>query len=103
MKLVVVAAVKPVVAVVVAVEGATGVCQVSVAVGSENQVMWEVFDAVEGLSCVLVRESLFGWVGSEGRSLAGWTRRMEAGLEGAQHHWHYQAPWSLQEFRSLEQ
>lgn len=51
-----------------AVEGAAGVCWVSVAVGSENEVMWGVFDAVEALSCVPVRESLFGWVGSEGRS-----------------------------------
>lgn len=78
------AAVKLVVAVVVvvvevAVEGAAGVCRVYVAVGSENQVTWEGFDAVEALSCVLVRGSLFGWVGSEGKSLAGWRWRMEAG------------------------
>lgn len=76
------AAVKLVVAVAVvevAVEGAAGVCRVYVAVGSENQVTWEGFDVVEVLSCVLVRGSLFGWVGSEGRSLAGWSWRMEAG------------------------
>lgn len=55
---------------------AAGVCQASVAVGSENQVTWEaVFDVVEALSCVPVRASLFGWVGNEGKSLAGlrWT------------------------------
>lgn len=105
MKLLVVVAVKLVVAAVVVelVEEAAGVCQVFVAAGSENQVTWEVFDAVEGLSCVLVRESLFGWVDSEGRSLAGLTWRMEAGPEGAQHHWRYQEPWILQEFRSPEQ
>lgn len=99
MKLVVAA----VVVVELVVEEAAGVCRVFVAVGSENQVTWEVFDAVEGLSYVLVRESLFGWVDSEGRSLAGWRWRMEAGPEGAQHHWRYQEPWILQEFQSLEQ
>ena len=85
-----------------AVEGAAGVCQEYVAVGFENQVTLAVFDGVEALSCVLVRESSCGWVGSEGRSWAAWGWRMEAGWVGAQHHWHYQAPWSLQGLRSLE-
>lgn len=71
--------------------------------GSENQVAWGAFDAVEVLSCVLVRVSSFGWVGSEGRSWAVWRRRMEASWVAAQHHWHYQAPWSLQALQSLEQ
>lgn len=77
-------------------------CWESVAVGSENEVTLGVFDAVEALSCVQVRGSLFGWVGSEGRSLAGWASRMEAGWVEAQQHWHYQAPWSLQGLWSLE-
>ncbi len=104
---VVVVAVAVAVAVVVvaggAVEVATEVCWESVAVGSENQVTWGAFDAVEELSCVRVRGSLFGWVGSEGTSWAGWGWRMEASWVEAQHHWHYQTPWSLLGLRSLEQ
>lgn len=63
----------------VAEEGAAVACRVSAAAGSGNQVTWEESDAVEALSCVLARGSLFGWVGSGGRSLAGWRWRMEAG------------------------
>lgn len=43
-----------------AVEGAAAACWESVAVGSENEVTLGVFDAVEALSCVQVRGSLFG-------------------------------------------
>lgn len=85
-----------------AVEGAAEVCWESVAVGSENEVTWGAFDAVEALSCVLVRGSLFGWVGSEGTSWAGWRSRMEAGWVEAQRHLHYQTPWRLQGLRSQE-
>ena len=85
-----------------AVEGAAVGCSVSVAVGSDNQVTWGVFDGVEALSCVLVMESLFGWIGSEGRNWAEWWQRMEASWVEAQHHWHYQTPWSLQGLRGLE-
>lgn len=86
-----------------AVEGAAGVCLGCGAAGSGNEVTWEASDGVEALSCVLVTGSLFGWVGSEGRSWAGWRRRTEAGWVGAWHHWHYQVPWSFQGLRCLEQ
>lgn len=86
-----------------AVEGAAEACLGCVAAGSGSEVMWEVSDGVEALSCVLVRGSLFGWVGSEGRSWAGWRRRTEAGWVEMWHHWHYQVPWSFQGLQSLEQ
>lgn len=79
------AAVRVAVVAVGAVEGEAGVCWGSVAAGSENQLTWGVFDGAEALSCVLVTGSLFGLVGSERRSWAGW--RMEAGWVEAQHRW----------------
>lgn len=51
-----------------AVEGAAVMCWGSVAGESENQALWGVSDGVEALSCALGMASLFGWVGSEGRS-----------------------------------
>lgn len=73
---------------------APGVCWASAAVGSENGVPWGGSDGAEALSCVLARESLFGWVGSEGTSWAGWWWWRAPVVSPYQGH--YRGPWSLQ-------